>query len=43
MNSDLPDFIADRLLQLKILLEMMKYPEGDLSEGGRNRIISTMA
>ena len=23
MNSDLPDFIADRLLQLKVLLDMM--------------------
>ncbi len=43
MNSDLPDFIAERLLQLKTLLEMMKDPEWNLSDSDRERIISAMA
>ena len=43
MNTDLPDFIAERLLQLKTLLEMMKDTEWDLSEVDRERIISAMA
>ncbi|MBL4573446.1 MAG: DUF1232 domain-containing protein [Gammaproteobacteria bacterium] len=43
MNMDLPDFIADRLLQLKTLLDMMKDTEWDLSEDDRERIISAMA
>ena len=43
MNTDLPDFIAQRLLQLKTLLEMMKDTEWDLSELDRERVISAMA
>ena len=43
MNMDLPDFIADRLLQLKTLLDMMKDTEWDLSEDDSERIISAMA
>jgi len=43
MNSDLPDFIADRLLQLKVLLEMMKDDEWGMEEGDRARIISALA
>ena len=43
MNTDLPDFIAERLLQLKTLLEMMKDTEWDLSEVDRERVISAMA
>lgn len=43
MNMELPDFIADRLLQLKTLLDMMKDTEWDLSEDDRERIISAMA
>lgn len=43
MNSDLPDFIAERLLQLKTLLEMMKDTEWNLSEEDRARIFSAMA
>lgn len=43
MNSDLPDFIADRLLQLKTLLEMMKDTEWNLSDSDRERIISAMS
>ncbi len=43
MNSDLPDFIAERLLQLKTLLEMMRDNEWNLSESDRERIISAMS
>lgn len=43
MNSDLPDFIADRLLQLKVLLEMMRDSEWDMEEEDRARIISAMS
>lgn len=43
MNMDLPDFIADRLLQLKTLLDMLKDEEWNLSEEDRNRIFSAMA
>jgi len=43
MNSDLPDFIAERLLRLKTLLEMMKDTEWNLSDSDRDRIISAMA
>lgn len=43
MNSDLPDFIADRLLQLKVLLEMMRDEEWGLAEGDKARIISAMS
>lgn len=43
MNTDLPDFIADRLLQLKILLEMMKDEEWGINDTERNRIISALA
>jgi len=43
MNTDLPDFIVERLLQLKTLLEMMKDTEWDLSEVDRERVISAIA
>jgi uncharacterized membrane protein YkvA (DUF1232 family) len=43
MNSDLPDFIAERLLKLKTLLEMLKDAEWNLSEEDRDRIISAMS
>ena len=43
MNSDLPDFIAERLLQLKTLLEMMRDTEWNLSDSDRDRIISAMS
>lgn len=43
MNSDLPDFIAERLLHLKVLLDMMNDPEWNLSEHDRNRIMSAMS
>ena len=43
MNMDLPDFIAQRLLQLKTLLDMLKDTEWDLGEEDRERIISAMA
>jgi uncharacterized membrane protein YkvA (DUF1232 family) len=43
MSSDLPDFIADRLLQLKVLLEMIRDEEWDLSEEDEERIISAMS
>lgn len=43
MNMNLPDFIAERLLQLKTLLDMLKDTEWNLSEEDRERIISAMA
>lgn len=43
MNSDLPDFIAERLLQLKVLLEMMNDHEWQLSDHDRERIMSAMS
>ena len=43
MNMELPDFIADRLLQLKVLLEMMRDEEWNMSETDRARVISAMS
>lgn len=43
MNSDLPDFIADRLLELKVLLEMMRDEEWGLADADKSRIISAMS
>lgn len=43
MSMDLPDFIADRLLQLKVLLEMMRDEEWGLAQQERARIISAMS
>lgn len=43
MNSDLPDFVADRLLELKILLDMMRDDEWQLSEQDKKRVISALA
>ncbi len=43
MNSDLPDFIADRLLQLKVLLEMLRDEEWDISDFEHERIVSALA
>ena len=43
MNSDLPDFIAERLLQLKVLLEMMKDDEWQVGDKDRERITSALS
>lgn len=43
MNTDLPDFIADRLLQLKVLLEMLKDPDWGVNDKDRDAIMSAMA
>ena len=43
MNSDLPDFIAQRLLQLKVLLEMMKDEEWKLSDADQERVMSALS
>ena len=43
MNSDLPDFIADRLLQLKVLLAMLQDQEWNLSDYEEERIVSALA
>ena len=43
MNSDLPDFIADRLLELKVLLDMMRDEEWGLGDNHRKRIISALS
>ncbi len=43
MNSDLPDFIADRLLQLKVLLDMMNDADWGMELNDKNRILSAMA
>mgnify|MGYP005647616685 CR=1 FL=1 len=42
MQVDLPDFVAERLLQLKVLLNMVKDSEWNISEGERNRILGAM-
>jgi len=43
MNSDLPDFIADRLLQLKVLLDMMNDEDWGMDVDDKNRILTAMA
>lgn len=43
MSTDLPDFIADRLLQLKVLLEMMRDEEWGIGEQDRARIVSALS
>lgn len=43
MNTELPDFIADRLLELKVLLEMMRDEEWGLSEQDRQRIVGALS
>ncbi len=43
MSSDLPDFIADRLLQLKVLLDMMNDTDWGMEEDDKNRILTAMA
>jgi uncharacterized membrane protein YkvA (DUF1232 family) len=42
-NTDLPDFIAKRLLQLKILLEMLKDEDWQVSDNERKSIMSALA
>lgn len=42
MNSDLPDFIAEGLLQLKVLLDMLKDSEWGVSDIERESIMSAM-
>ena len=43
MNADLPDFIANRLLQLKVLLQMLQDEEWGLAESERSRIIAALS
>lgn len=43
MNADLPDFIASRLLQLKILLQMMQDQEWGLEDHEKARINSALS
>lgn len=43
MNSDLPDFIADRLLQLKVLLEMIRDEEWGIDPKDRTKIVAAMS
>ncbi len=43
MNSELPDFVAERLLQLKILLEMLNDADWKLGTQDRDRIRSAMS
>lgn len=43
MSSDLPDFIADRLLQLKVLLDMMNDNDWGIEDDDKNRILTAMA
>lgn len=43
MNAELPDFIADRLLQLRVLLEMMRDEEWNMPDEDRARVISAMS
>jgi uncharacterized membrane protein YkvA (DUF1232 family) len=43
MNTDLPDFIAQRLLQLKVLLDMVKDTDWQVSENERSSIMSALA
>lgn len=43
IKSDIPDFIAQRLLKLKALLDMLKDSEWDASETERESILSAMA
>ena len=43
MNTDLPDFIASRLLQLKTLLQMMQDEEWGLQESEKSRINSALS
>ena len=43
MNMEFTDFIAERLLQLKVLLEMMRDEEWNMSDKDRARVISTMS
>ncbi|HJO12051.1 MAG: YkvA family protein [Gammaproteobacteria bacterium] len=42
MQADLPDFVAERLLQLKVLLSMVNDSDWGMSEGERNRILGAM-
>jgi uncharacterized membrane protein YkvA (DUF1232 family) len=43
INNDLPDFIAQRLLQLKVLLDMLKDADWQVSETERKSIMSALA
>ena len=43
MSPGLPDFIAERLLQLRVLLAMIKDDEWDLDDRERRRILSAMS
>lgn len=43
MKTDLPDFIADRLLQLKVLLDMLKDQDWDIADAERERIMSALS
>jgi uncharacterized membrane protein YkvA (DUF1232 family) len=43
MTSSVPDFIAERLLHLKLLLEMVNDEEWNLEESGRTRILTALS
>ncbi|MEQ8407765.1 MAG: YkvA family protein [Gammaproteobacteria bacterium] len=43
INADLPDFIAGRLMELKVLLDMMQDTEWGMTDADRNRIIGALA
>lgn len=43
MSSELPDFIAERLLQLKVLLEMLRDQDWKLNDEDRQRIMAAMS
>ncbi len=43
VNAELPDFIAERLLELKILLDMMQDNEWGMTDADRVRIIGALA
>lgn len=43
MDSDIPDFISERLLQLKVLLDMMRDEEWRLSDHEKSQILSAIS
>lgn len=43
INSELPDFIAERLLQLKVLLDMMRDEEWQLDDHEKTQIMTALA
>lgn len=43
MTSEVPDFIAERLLHMKSLLDMINDEEWNLGEKGRDRILTALS